>query len=68
MPVRLCFRCRFHLDSTDNSVFCGFDCSGIGHFPILRGTKPIRDFIPYCPILIPARKTDYQYRSKLSHN
>lgn len=59
MPVRICFMCRFHHDSTNDLIFCGFDCNLINQYQIYRGSKPIKDFIPACPILVPGKRPDH---------
>lgn len=61
MPVRICFICRFHHDSTNSTIFCGFDCNSINQYQIFKGSRFNRNFIPSCPILVPGKKPDFQF-------
>jgi hypothetical protein len=62
MPVRICLMCRYHLDSTDNIILCGCD-NKVSEMIICKGSKPIKNFILTCPLLVPGKKADLLYQT-----
>lgn len=61
MPVRICVKCRYHLDSTENMIICGCD-DKVSEMAIFKGSIPIKNFIISCPLLVPGKKADLMYQ------